>query len=116
MASVVEALRRVKDDPAQVLRHEVIESACRRCGHAWRERALGPVATVHAMVLQALHGNAAIGEVVRLHHASFSGGAFCRARGRLPLEPTTSRFLKLATRLWLLPAIRRELTNQQEYH
>lgn len=30
--------------------------------------------------------------------------------------PTTSRFLKLATRLWLLPAIRRELTNQQEYH
>jgi len=30
--------------------------------------------------------------------------------------PTTSRFLKIATRLWLLPAIRRELTNQQEYH
>lgn len=30
--------------------------------------------------------------------------------------PTTSRFLKLATRLWLLPVIRRELTNQQEYH
>lgn len=29
---------------------------------------------------------------------------------------TTGRFLKLATRLWLLPAIRRELTNQQEYH
>ena len=30
--------------------------------------------------------------------------------------PTTGRFLRLATRLWLLPAIRRELTNQQEYH
>lgn len=30
--------------------------------------------------------------------------------------PTTGRFLKLATRLWLLPALRRELTNQQEYH
>jgi hypothetical protein len=30
--------------------------------------------------------------------------------------PTTSRFLRLATRLWLLPAVRRELTNQQEYH
>jgi hypothetical protein len=30
--------------------------------------------------------------------------------------PTTSRFLRIATRLWLLPAVRRELTNQQEYH
>jgi hypothetical protein len=30
--------------------------------------------------------------------------------------PVTGRFLKLATRLWLLPAIRRELTNQQGYH
>lgn len=30
--------------------------------------------------------------------------------------PTTGRFLRLATRLWLLPAIRREITNQQEYH
>ena len=30
--------------------------------------------------------------------------------------PTTGRFLRLATRLWLLPAIRRELSNQQGYH
>lgn len=30
--------------------------------------------------------------------------------------PTTSRFLRIATRLWLLPAVRRGLTNTQEYH
>lgn len=30
--------------------------------------------------------------------------------------PTTSRFLRIATRLWLLPAVRRELTNTREYH
>lgn len=30
--------------------------------------------------------------------------------------PTTGRIVRLATRLWLLPALRRELSNQQEYH
>lgn len=30
--------------------------------------------------------------------------------------PTTARIVRLATRLWLLPALRRELSNQQEYH
>ena len=30
--------------------------------------------------------------------------------------PTTKRMLRLAARLWLLPALRRELTHQQEYH
>ena len=30
--------------------------------------------------------------------------------------PTTARAFRLATRLWLLPAIRREISNQQEYH
>lgn len=87
MASVVEALRRVKDDPARVLRAEQVEAACRAAKYEdWRERTLGPVQTVQAMAVQALHGNAPIGEVVRLHKGVFTGPAFCRARKRLPLQ------------------------------
>ena len=93
MASVVEALRRVKDDPARVLKAEQIEAACRGAGYGnWRERTLGPVQTVQAMALQALHGNAPIGEVVRLHQGVFTGPAFCRARKRLPLEVMLALF------------------------
>lgn len=87
MASIVEALRRVKGDPARVLSVEHIEAACRNAAYEdWRDRTLGPVATVRAMAVQALHGNAPIGEVVRVHRGAFTGPAFCRARKRLPLE------------------------------
>lgn len=92
MASVAAALRQVKDDPARVLAPETIEAACRGAGHRWRHRVLDPVETVHTMVLQALHGNAPIGEVVRLKHEEFTGAAFCRARQRLPLEVLVSLF------------------------
>lgn len=93
MASVVEALRRVKGDPARVLKTDQIESACRSAGYeAWRDRTLGPVATVRAMAVQALHGNAPIGEVVRLHKGVFTGPAFCRARKRLPLQVMLALF------------------------
>lgn len=102
MATVAEALRRVKDDPARVLRPEYIEAACRSVGYDhWRDRTLGPVATVQAMAVQALHGNAPIGEVVRLHKGVFTGPAFCRARKRLPLEVLLALFHeqhRLATR------------------
>lgn len=92
MASITEALGRVKGDPARILKPEHIKAACIRAGHRWRERSLGPVQTVHAMAEQALHGNTPIGEVVRLHHGSFTGPAFCRARKRLPLEVVLSLF------------------------
>lgn len=92
MASVVEALRRVKGDPARVLKPEQIQAACRSAGYVWRDRVLGPVATVQAMAVQALHGNAPLGEVARLHHAAFTGPALCRARKRLPLEVLLSLF------------------------
>lgn len=95
MASVVDALRRVKGDPARVLRAEHVEAACSSAGYQdWRERALGPVATVRAMAAQALHGNAPIGEVVRLHKGAFTGPAFCRARQRLPLQVLFELFHK----------------------
>lgn len=36
-----------------------IISTCHALGHVWRERKLGPVATIHGFLLQILHGNTA---------------------------------------------------------
>jgi hypothetical protein len=52
MASVARALARIKSDLEPYLPEESIEAACREAGHRWRERKLGPVATLHLFVLQ----------------------------------------------------------------
>jgi len=86
MARIHSALRRVREDPARLLRAQDIRAACAASGHVWRERALDPASTVQAMVVQTLHGNTAIADVVRLHHGAFTASAFCQARARVPLE------------------------------
>ena len=86
MARIHSALRRVREDSARLLQTQDIRAACAAAGHAWRERALDPVATVRAMAVQTLHGNTAIADVVRLHHGAFTASAYCQARARVPLE------------------------------
>lgn len=70
---------------ADCLTAESIEKACSAVGHRWRRRELGPVETVHAFIVQVLHGNAACSHTVRLARLSCSGEAYCQARARLPL-------------------------------
>ena len=57
-------LARLRQDLPGCLAAEAIEDACRRANHSWRNRALGPVATVHLFLLQVLHGNTACQHVV----------------------------------------------------
>jgi hypothetical protein len=85
-SNILAAVRQIKSNVAEHLEAAAIESLCRELGHAWRERLLGPVMTLHAFLLQVLHGNTACDEVPRLMHASFSGDAYIQARIRLPLE------------------------------
>ena len=85
MASVTRALARIKEDLGPFLPDEAIESACREAGHDWRERVLGPVATVHLLVLQVLHLNTAITALRHLAKVAFCAAAYCEARKRLPL-------------------------------
>ena len=85
-SNILAAVRQIKSNVAEHLEAAAIEALCRELGHAWRERLLGPVMTVHAFLLQVLHGNTACDEVPRLMHASFSGDAYIQARIRLPLE------------------------------
>ena len=55
--SIVQAVAQIKRNVAEFLTAESIVEACRETGHLWRERELGPAATVWAFLLQVLHGN-----------------------------------------------------------
>jgi hypothetical protein len=54
MASVSRTLARIKEDLQRFLPDESILATCVQAGHAWRERELGPVQTVHLFILQLL--------------------------------------------------------------
>jgi len=83
--TIPEIVRQFKADVAQALSPETIATICGYLGYACRERILTPVATVHAFLIQILHGNVACTAVSRLAGITFTAGAFCTARKRLPL-------------------------------
>jgi len=84
--SIVQAVARIKRNVAEFLTAASIVQACREAGHTWRERELGPAATVWAFVLQVLYGNTSCAHVVRLAELRCSAEAYCAARARLPLS------------------------------
>src|SRR5215203_2092004 len=85
MVSVSRALGRIKSDLGPYLPEGSVEAACREAGHRWRERKLGPAATLHLFVLQVLHCNTAIRHLRHLAGGPVNAAAYCRARMRLPL-------------------------------
>lgn len=85
MASITQALRRIKEELATLLSPAFVEQICRELGHDWRERLLDPVTTIHLFILQILNGNTACSHVPRLAGDEFSASAYCQARSRLPL-------------------------------
>src|SRR5512134_2798861 len=85
-SNIFAAVRQIKANVAEHLQAAAIETICRELKHAWRDRLLGPVVTVHAFLLQVLHGNTACDHVPHLMHGSFTGDAYIQARARLLLE------------------------------
>lgn len=85
LASIPNAIARIKRNVAEFLSAAMIETACRELGHKWRMRELGPAQTIWAFLLQVLHGNTACSHVIRLAQLGCSETAYCNARGRLPL-------------------------------
>jgi DDE family transposase len=85
MASITRTLRRINNDLRPYLSEQSITEACHEVGHTWRERMLGPVATVHLFVLQILCFNTAMTHLRHLADAAVKAPAYCRARMRLPL-------------------------------
>jgi len=95
--SITAALQQIK---AQLHRHVTpadIHAACRAAGYDWRQRVLGPVLTVQALLLQILHATAMTG-VSRLTGVPFSASAYCQALARLPLEVLRTLLRQVVTR------------------
>ncbi len=90
MASITHALRRIKDDLANLLSPAFIEQICRESGHHWRDRKLDPVKLIHLFILQILNGNVACAGVPRIAGREFTASAYCQARNRLPLKVITT--------------------------
>ena len=86
MAHITKVLRKVKDDLGNMLSEAVIKQTCADVGHQWRDRLLNPVMTIHAFILQILHGNTARSHLPHLVGQLFTASAYCQARARLPLE------------------------------
>lgn len=87
MASIVAALERIKGDPLAALSRETVGRVCEDCRHEWRDRELDPATTVALFVRQVIEGNCPCSEVRHLAEGrSFTGGAYCQARARLPLR------------------------------
>jgi hypothetical protein len=95
------------------LEDDAIARACEEAGHVWRERELGPVATVKMFFLQILFGNAACefvphlagedrGTVLRLSRVltlsrrrngsgvCIAGARIAKEHGKMPVPPNRS--------------------------
>jgi len=85
MDSIARCVRQFKQQWTEQLCPRQIERACQEVGYRWRERRLPPVRTLGLFLLQVLHGNTACAALPHLSGLTFTAGAFCRARARLPL-------------------------------
>jgi hypothetical protein len=83
----------------QELEDDAILAACQAAGHRWRERELGPVATVKMFLLQILFGNVACNFVPHLAGKDVTGSAYCEARARLPLEALQTLLARSTTKM-----------------
>ena len=86
MASVSSVLQRIKEDLRPFLSERSIVDACKDNGYRWRDRTLGPVATVHLFILQILNFNTAMSHLRHLSKSAAKAPAYCKARMRLPLK------------------------------
>ncbi len=84
-ASITDLVKQFKRQWTRELESEKITQACRDSGYQWKERTLGPVATLQLFMMQVLHGNTALSHVVRLAGIAATASAYCQARARLPL-------------------------------
>jgi hypothetical protein len=103
MASVARTLRRIKEDLNPFLPEASILESCAEAKHKWRQRKLGPVETVHALLVQVLCFNTAMTHLRHVAGAAVKAPSYCKARMRLPLAVlqsllrTSSQAMRQAT-------------------
>src|SRR5438094_773911 len=109
MASLLNALNRVKHDALAALDRTVVERVCDEFGHAWRDRALDPATTVALFVQQVLHGNVPCSEVRHIAGQGFTASAYCQARSRLPLTVMQTLLTRVVDAAWPETRLREHL-------
>jgi hypothetical protein len=97
--NIARIVQQFKQNWSRELEDDAIKRACEEAGHTWRERELGPVATVKLFLVQILFGNVACEFVPRLAGKRVTGSAYCTARGRLPLEVLQTLLTRCTARM-----------------
>jgi hypothetical protein len=99
LGNIARIVAQFKQSWSQELEDDAIVRACEEAGHTWRERELGPVATVRMFLLQILFGNVACEFVPHLAGKDVTGSAYCTARGRLPLAALQTLLSRCTTKM-----------------
>ena len=99
LGNIARIVAQFKQSWSHELEDEAIRRACKEAGHQWRERELGPVATVKMFFLQILFGNVACEFVPHLAGKDVTGSAYCTARARLPLVVLQSLLTRCTTKM-----------------
>ncbi len=86
MATLDQALDRIRTDGSDLLRPEPMNQLARRLGHSFRNTPLSPGNTLRLFAQQVAHGNIACSAVHHLADQRFTDAAWCQARSRLPME------------------------------
>ena len=97
--NIARIVQQFKQSWSRELEDDAIERACDEAGHTWRERELGPVATVKLFLVQILFGNVACEFVPHLAGKRVTGSAYCTARGRLPLAVLQTLITRCTVRM-----------------
>lgn len=97
--NIARIVQQFKQSWSRELEDDAIERACDEAGHTWRERELGPVATVKLFLVQILFGNVACEFVPHLAGKRVTGSAYCTARGRLPLAVLQTLLTRCTVRM-----------------
>jgi hypothetical protein len=88
MASIASAVARIKDQPlgiGGILDADAVERIFADYGYRWRDRTLGPAHTIELFIRQVTEGNESCAYVRQSAGGTFTAGAYCQARSRLPL-------------------------------
>ena len=73
--SITRSVREIKGNLRSIIAPDLIMRLCQVAGHAWRDRKLGPVQTIHLFVDQVLHGNTSCAHVRQLGNFAFTASA-----------------------------------------
>lgn len=99
LGNIARIVQQFKQSWSEELEDEAIVKACREANHQWRDRQLGPVATVKMFLLQILFGNVACAFVPHLAGKVLTGAAYCAARARLPLAVLEMLLTRCTTKM-----------------